>query len=650
MNLVFHTLRAAVPTQGCSGVAPAASQPCLNVASPWARPVPPVVRAALQRAGLSWPTRKGSCVWAGRRTRLAAPVVLALAAAVLLLSRARLAAEEAGTFFGAHLLQPKISTAPAAAGSIDLTCTVGLLGGCCFPLTSHNVTAALTVPAGVTVLSGPEPASYPAIQAPVSGTPQAWATFRWRLKRADPQAEVPLAITVASTDSGEVKAAYTLGQQATCSVTGPDLPEVLPPAEGVPLAVDANCLDEERFVKSVCFWYTTDIPAEAEAVEAPQDLGGRGILRFTVGGRQLMVQAQALDLARKYEPTTWYGKLPVLPAGTLYGIAVATDDTGRISCGPVVHRRGPVTATASAAPVAPADTAPAAAAPMSANPARLWVLAGICLASSLLMLLARRQGPAVLLGLAAAEAAALVVAWFALAPAPSPAPGAASAEPQAGGYPPDGSVVVYLFLDGGAASRQLAERIEGYRRAAPHRIHVLCFVDGVTPAPLLASLRERYHVTQTPGVVFDAYLTGDTSNPGAVDGTLDRCFNKAPPHLSMEMHGGVIAGRQLSLGFIMCNHGSHTDARGSTAMFAFEDAVQVADWQCDHVVRAQVAESRPFLIPTGKCQPPAMLKWDIPTGVDPKRVGALTVVLDEQGHAVDSICTEKPCTRTGVCG
>ena len=45
-----------------------------------------------------------------------------------------------------------------------------------------------------------------------------------------------------------------------------------------------------------------------------------------------------------------------------------------------------------------------------------------------------------------------------------------------------------------------------------------------------------------------------------------------------------------------------------------------------------------------------MLKWKIPAGVDPKRVGALTIILDEQGHALDSICTEQPCTRTGTCG
>jgi len=561
-------------------------------------------------------------------------------------------AEEAGTFFGAHLQAPKITTAPAADGAVDLTCTVPVLGGCCFPLTSHNVTAALAVPAGVAVVSGPDPASYPAIQAPVSGTPQAWATFRWRLKRADPNAEAPIAITVSSPDSGEVKAAYVLGQVATCSVEGPALPEVLPPAQEVPLAVNVTALDEERYVKEVRFWYTPEVPPEATGVEAPQDLAAKGILRFSLGGRQLMAQAQPIDLARRYEPTTWYGKLPAMTQGPLYGMAVATDDAGRTSCGPVVHCGSAAGAAAAAPAPAPEGTTAEAGPAPAPSSSRPWVLAGICLAATLLMISVRRQGPAVLAAFAGAEAVALLVAWFALAPSPAGAPGsgpAATLEAEAG-YPADGSVLVYLFLDTGDASRQLAERVETYRQAAPHRIHVLCFVDGVTPAPLLATPRARYQVTQTPGVVFDAHLSVDASNAAAVDGTLDRCFNKAPPHLSMEMHGGVIAGKQLSLGFIMCNHGSRKEAHGSSAMFAFENGVTVGGWQCDHVVREQVSESHPFAIPTGKCQPPAMLKWDLPAGVDPKRVGALTIVFDEQGHVIDSICTEKPCSRTGVCG
>jgi hypothetical protein len=45
-----------------------------------------------------------------------------------------------------------------------------------------------------------------------------------------------------------------------------------------------------------------------------------------------------------------------------------------------------------------------------------------------------------------------------------------------------------------------------------------------------------------------------------------------------------------------------------------------------------------------------MMKWDVPPGVVPAHTGALTVILDGQGNLIDSICTERSCSRTGVCG
>ena len=268
------------------------------------------------------------------------------------------------------------------------------------------------------------------------------------------------------------------------------------------------------------------------------------------------------------------------------------------------------------------------------------------LAGLVALALFRRRGRRVVAWIVLATAVACVSAL--VLPGPQRGPTGASAPPPAG-FPADNSVLVYLFLDRGAVSREVADRVEQYRRALPHRIHVLCFVEGVAPAPLMADLRRRFHVDKLPAAVFNSSVVVDAGQQAAVEGTLDRQLGKPPPRLSMEMHGGVIAGRQLSLGFIMCNHGSRTDARGRCAMFVFENGVSVDGWTCDHAVRGQVADGRPFAIPIGKCQPPALSRWDIPEGIDHRRIGALTVILDERGAAIDSICTEKPCARTGVC-
>ena len=528
------------------------------------------------------------------------------------------------TLFGAHMQRPEIVVSPESNGLLDVTCKVGFIGGCCFPLTSHDVTATLDVPRGIAVMTGPEPTQYSAVEAPVSGKPEAWATFRWVVKRTSPDAGDSVTVTISSTDSEQVRATCALGQQSRISIKGPHLPDTLPAGQELALAVDAASLDQDHFLKSVRFWYSTEIPAEAEAVESSPELSGRGILRFSLGGRQLMVQGQAVGLARKYEPTVWHGVLPAQKCGPLYGVAVAVDDAGRTAHGPIVRVAAPATGTVMVG-------------------VRWWVLIGSGLAVIIAAVgLVRRRGGFAVAGVVLLLAVALEALWFTRSPIARKA--------QAPGYPTDSSTVVYLFLDRGEPSRLLAEQMETYRRAAPHRIHVLNFVDGITPAPIMETYRARYHVTRAPTAVFDGYFSVDGTNAVAITGTLDRCFGKPTPGLSMELHGGVMAGHTLSLGFIMCNHASTHDAHGSLTTFGFENGVALDGWRCDHVVRQLMVEGRQFAIPVGKCQPPAMMKWEMPDGVVPGQAGALAVILDEKGRLIDSICTEHPCSRTGICG
>jgi len=100
----------------------------------------------------------------------------------------------------------------------------------------------------------------------------------------------------------------------------------------------------------------------------------------------------------------------------------------------------------------------------------------------------------------------------------------------------------------------------------------------------------------------------------------------------------------------MCNHAPRPDALGKLSVFAFENAVTLGDWRCDHVVREQLVADRSYNIPQGKCQPPTVIKWDLPEKTDPSKVGGMTIILDADGHLIDSICTEHPCARAGVCG
>lgn len=557
-----------------------------------------------------------------QRCRTLAMLGLSVLALVAGVARA-----EETNLFGAHMQQPQILTAAESNGVFTLTCKVGFIGGCCFPLTSHDVTAALAVPPDLAMLAGPEPRNYAAIEAPPSGTPQAWATFQWRLQRTRPDTGGDLTVTVSSADSGQAQAIHALDRQSRIAVRGPELPGVLPAGQEAAIAVDAACLDPDRFVKHVRFWYSTEIPPGAEQIELPATLEERGILRFAMAGRQLMVQGKSIDLARKYEPTVWHGALPAQTHGPLHGVAVATDDAGRTAHGPVVH-----------------VAAPGAAGGVPTGGMRRWILLGALLLLAGITALVALRRPSVR---AAAAAVLLVSAIGGLLWSIRPSAGQ---NPEPAGYPTNSSTVAFLFLDRGEASRRLSEQMETYRRAAPHRIHVVCFVEGLTPAAILNAYRDRFHVVRTPSAVFDGHALVDGTNAVAVAGTLDRCYEKPLSRLSMELHGGVIAGRQLSLGFIMCNHASRRDAHGSVSAFAVENGVPLDGWRCDHVVWQVMIEERQYAIPMGRCQAPAMMKWELPAGVAPAQVGALVLILDEEGRLIDSICTEQPCSRTGICG
>ena len=537
--------------------------------------------------------------------------------------------------FGAHLQEPKCKIEPSADGSLNLTATVGLIGGCCFPLTSHNITAALTAPAGITILEGPQPANYAALEAPVSGTAQVSAVFRWKIQPKDARAEYPLKITVTSSDSATVEATHILGLSETCRVSGPQLPAIFPPGHELPVAVDVTCVDEARYVKSVRFCYCTEVPQGARPAPTSAQQAQQGLLAFTLDGHPILVQGRTLALARKYEPTIWRGVLPAQTNGPLFGCAVAQDDAGGISCGPLV------TSALPAQPKSPQPVTQRAQRPVWPY----FVGSLLCAGLTYVLLQAQRKRLATLCALACVLAGA---AGFALSRPPAAQPSAPAH--LAGVCPTNGSAVVYLFLDRGEASHQLAQQIEELRANSSHRLHVLCFVDGLTPAALMEAQRQRLHVAQLPAAVFDLQHLVSGTDLEAIRAAVQAGLDKPSPLLSMELRGGIIAGRALSLGFIMCNHAPRPDALGKLSVFTFENAVALCDWRCDHVVRAQLVAERSYNIPNGKCQPPTVITWDLPEKTDPTKVGSLTIILDADVHLIDSICTEQPCMRAGACG
>ena len=534
--------------------------------------------------------------------------------------------------FGAHMQTPKISTSEEADGTISLLASVPLLGGCCFSLTSTNVAATLDVPPGMTVLRGPTPATYAALEAPVSGIAKVSADFRWVLQRSSPQQEYPLSITVTSSNSGPVKASTVLGATISLELKGPELPKTLPLGQEIPLVVDVRCKDENRYVKTVAVWYSTEVPPGAKPQAVTPEQAKSGLLSFQLDGRSILVQGRCLELQRRYEPTLWYGNLPAQTQGPLFVYALATDDRGARVLGEIHVSAG----VPSIPPVA------------QTNPHKaVWLL----LLGGVLLLLA------VVLGRGAHPHRKLILVVFAclgvlclvLGLMARKADRSSAVEMNAG-YPVESSSLVVLFLDTSETSERLMAEVERLRSTRPHRIHVLCFVEGFTPAPLLATYKARWKVRSSVAMVVDCHQVLEAVKPEHVAAVIETSLQKEPSRLSMEMREGLSTTQQVSSGFIMCNHSPRPNAVGAVTAFALERQVQVGSWQCRSVVRQVLAQDKSFAIPAGKCQPPLIMQAELPSGVNPAKISSIILVVDENGRLIDAICTEKPCSRTGICG
>ena len=538
--------------------------------------------------------------------------------------------------FGAHLQAPQLVTRDAPEG-IELTATVPLLGGCCFTLTSKNLAANLQVPPGITILSGPIPATYSALEAPVSGTAKVSAVFRWVLQRQDPGTEYPLTLSVTSSNSDPVTATQVLGATVSLRLKGPNLPQSLPLHQEIPIAVDVQCTDENRFVKGVVLLYSTEVPPGAKPDKTPPDQAKRGLLACTLEGKSIFVPAKSLVLQRKYEPTIWYGSIPAQTQGPLYAMAVATDDTGVVALGTLLVSDGVPKTPARSSDVEPR-----------------WGLlfaAGICfvLACILVWVRWRRKG-------SSAQGKFLILALFVLGMILggiglfSRKSSSLSAPEISSGYPQDSSTLVALFLDSSEASKQLSEQVEVIRAANPHRIHVLSFVAGLTPETLCADYKKRWGVNRTPSIVLDGKCLKNIPSGDDLRTEIQKALEKPPSRLSMELRDGLGGSQQITSGFIMCNHSPRPNAVGKVSAFAVEKFVRIGSWQGRYLVRQVLAQDRSFAIPAGKCQAPLIMRGELPSGVNPAQISTITVIVDEAGNLIDAICTEKPCSRTGVCG
>lgn len=230
---------------------------------------------------------------------------------------------------GAHLQAPKVGFRPAPAGQVELTATVGFTGGCCFTLTTYDIRASLATPQGVTVTAGPEPGRYDHIVGPPGGVNKNYATFRWRLKKSDPNAEYPLRIKISTRNSGEIEKDFLLGKTVSCALGEPEIAGVAAVGRKIPVKIMVTPGDEDKYIKDVTlFMVRDDVDPRAEELAAAPRALAKGELRFSARGEEVVKIGSPIHLSRKYEPTVWQGIVPGQTRGLLRIWVVATDSAG----------------------------------------------------------------------------------------------------------------------------------------------------------------------------------------------------------------------------------------------------------------------------------------------------------------------------------
>jgi hypothetical protein len=215
--------------------------------------------------------------------------------------------------------------------------------------------------------------------------------------------------------------------------------------------------------------------------------------------------------------------------------------------------------------------------------------------------------------------------------------------------PEGASVVCKLFLAGDVTSEQFYNQVREVQARHGHALHLLCFC-AQDPADETTRLEmEQSRITHIPCALFDGYWYVTEPSEDMLEQAVQGCLKKTGPRLSMELRGGIIGGTSLSETFLLCNHLSSLDFDGMIMAYAYENQVSMGTWKADFVCRKLLKIQDGYHIKSGMCLQPLIITWALPEKVDPQKVGVLGIVYDKTRKLLDSVCSEKQCSRTGIC-
>jgi hypothetical protein len=180
------------------------------------------------------------------------PIVLIL---ILVFSSQPVVAGGEDALLGDAELTP-IPGSQGEGGPITLDLAIPFYSGCCYPLYAYDVSASLTLPRNIKVISGPEPQKFSKVEAAAGGEPT-WVHITWVVKSMI-AGEYSIDVTVDTQNCGSTQSSASVTVTEGCVMSIPEVyPEKPSTEKDVYVNIEAMSPMEGVFIDDAVLYYTT---------------------------------------------------------------------------------------------------------------------------------------------------------------------------------------------------------------------------------------------------------------------------------------------------------------------------------------------------------------------------------------------------------
>lgn len=180
---------------------------------------------------------------------------VALLILTLILSSQPVSAGGEDALLGDVELTP-IPASQGEGGPITIEANIPFYSGCCYPLYAYDVSAALTLPSNVEIVSGPTPAKYSKVEATAGGEPT-WVKIKWVVKSME-AGEYTMGVTVNTQNCGSSEGSAIITVTEGCVISIPEVyPEKPSTERELYINVEAMSPMEGVYIEEATLYYVT---------------------------------------------------------------------------------------------------------------------------------------------------------------------------------------------------------------------------------------------------------------------------------------------------------------------------------------------------------------------------------------------------------